>query len=97
MKILGWDPMESMKSRISCNGTSYMRIHKRVAISHECCESGSFLLIKQLFWKIRARWKQYCLRRQRGNTINYSYDAESYLQNFDSGHRPLDHPSPFAP
>uniref|UniRef100_A0A803LA95 Uncharacterized protein n=1 Tax=Chenopodium quinoa TaxID=63459 RepID=A0A803LA95_CHEQI len=100
MKILGWDPMASMKKRIACSGgassaTSYMKIHRR-ATPQECCEGGSFLLVKQLFWKIRAKWKQYCLKRQRGNAINYSYDAKSYNQNFDSGH-PLDRPSPLAP
>ncbi|CAO2840488.1 unnamed protein product [Amaranthus hypochondriacus] len=95
MKILGWDPMASMK--ISCNGTScsYMRINKRVPT--KCCQQGSFILIKQLYWKIRARFKLFWLTTQhRGNAINYSYDAQSYLQNFDNG-RNLDHPSPFVP
>lgn len=101
MKILGWDPMASMKRRIACSGTtsstsSYIKLHKRETSSQECSERGSFLLIKQLFWKVRAKWNQYCLKRQRRNTINFSYDAKSYFQNFDSGH-PHDRPSPFAP
>ncbi|KAL9228253.1 hypothetical protein vseg_003854 [Gypsophila vaccaria] len=84
--------------RVACAGSS-SAASGAAAVSktrHLQCFRGGSLLLKQLVWRIRSRWRQYYMdRQQKGCTVKYSYDAQSYSQNFDSG-RSFDRCSPSA-
>ncbi|CAL5432583.1 unnamed protein product [Camellia sinensis] len=85
--------MKCGSRRITCSGSAIgFQRRAQVEIHHGSC---AFLLGK-LICRLKSQWKQTLRWERRTSTVLYSYDIQSYSQNFDDGC--LDeHISPFAP
>ncbi|CAI9107561.1 OLC1v1006939C1 [Oldenlandia corymbosa var. corymbosa] len=68
-------------------------VERRVPVK---CFQGSYHVAKRLVWRFKSEWKPIAQRWQRSSTSRYSYDAQSYSQNFDDGCSD-EHRSPLAP
>ncbi|CAI9118067.1 OLC1v1019582C1 [Oldenlandia corymbosa var. corymbosa] len=68
-------------------------VERRVPVK---CFQGSYHVAKRLVWRFKSEWKPIAQRWQRSTTSRYSYDAQSYSQNFDDDCS-NEHRSPLAP
>ncbi|KAK9146214.1 hypothetical protein Sjap_006117 [Stephania japonica] len=77
IKIMNWG------RRVRCGGSAVSAVSVHQGESFEWCCCCSSPKTRQLFWRLKSQLKQHMRWERRA--IQFSYDPESYSQNFDDG------------